>query len=171
MASWVNEAGAQIVSPAAPYTDDREVMDQICLDYVRRGGSPQWLAKYLKVSKRTIERNIERARLHEQSSRSEHADPYVEPLFGCNPHTPLSPCAHPKPIPQGRREYCPQCHETGIEAHPALRRRPGDLEARGPRPAPKADGLNGGTDGPSKRKHATRKPKPAACDANAKASA
>jgi hypothetical protein len=160
VASWMDRDGVQIDSPAErmydPYQDitDRDVVDKICLDYVTRGGTPKYLAKYLKVSVRTIERNVARAKLI-APSRNPYADPECAILFPINEFTPTSECVHPDPIPHGKNEYCPTCHKTGIESHPAFRHRPGDTESPRIQP-PRDESLHGGTDSPKKP---PRKPK------------
>ena len=169
MASWIRESPRtrlgnfdeeeQIESPAMPHSkyagmSDDDILDLVCLDYVLRGGKTKYLAKYLNVSVRTVERNIERAKLHKQS-RSPYEDPECEILFPVVNFTPESPCVHPVPIPEGKREYCPSCHKTGVEGHPAFRVRPGDTESPKVQP-PRDESLHGGTDSPKK---SPRKPK------------
>jgi hypothetical protein len=55
--------------------------------------------------------------------------------FGCLPFTPDSPCAHDGPYEPGSDMYCPKCHISGHDAHPALRRDP----ATDPKPEPKPE--------------------------------
>jgi hypothetical protein len=151
VASWANEKGEQIESPAIRVHNslagvtDKDAIDKVCLDFIRRGGSAKGMAKFLKCSTRTIERRVERALIHEDHRKSGRRDPIVEPIFGVNAHTPSSPCAHPVPFPEGAREYCPGCHSTGIEGHPELQVRPGDYEAPMITKTPD-DGKLGGTD-------------------------
>jgi hypothetical protein len=159
VASWMNEVGEQIESPAmvrkeSSGMDDDDVLDLVCLDYVLRGGKTKYLAKYLKVSVRTIERNIERARLHKKS-REPIEDPKCSILFPVNEFKPKSKCVHPIPIPHGKLEYCPTCDKTGVEDHPALKMRAGDTESPRIQP-PRDESLHGGTDSPKK---SPRKPK------------
>jgi hypothetical protein len=44
----------------------------------------------------------------------------VIPIFGCQPYTPNSPCAHRGPLPAGSMFYCPQCQQTGWDFHPDM---------------------------------------------------
>lgn len=161
MASWVNTDGEQIDSPALRIHNslagvtDKDALDKVCLDFIRRGGSPKGMARFLKCSARTIERRVERALLHEDHRKSAHSDPIVEPIFGVHVHTPTSPCAHPVPFPEGAREYCPGCHKTGVEGHPALQARPGDYEAPMCTKTPD-DGRLGGTDSKQKARKRQR---------------
>ena len=161
MASWVDTDGVQIESPAERTHNslsgitDKDVLDQICLDFIRRGGTTKGMAKFLKVSARTVERYVERGRLHEEHRKSPISDPNCAILFPINAFTQKSKCVHPDPIPEGRREYCPSCHETGVEGHPAFRHRPGDTESPRIQP-PRDESLHGGTDNPKK---SPRKPK------------
>lgn len=169
MASWVRGTdestaagifdGEQIESPAMsdvpPWyanASDQEVRDHIWLEYTRRGADPRRLAKMIGVGKSTVYAAIERARMKEDSHRSEVKDPIVEPIFGVNAFTPDSPCAHPQPFPAGAAEYCPGCHQTGVEGHPALRRRQGEIDPIRTIQYRPGDGLEGGTDGAAKRK-------------------
>jgi hypothetical protein len=152
VASWVNTDGEQIDSPALRIHNslagvtEKDALDRVCLDFIRRGGSAKGMAKFLKCSARTIERRVERALIHEEHRKSAHRDPIVEPIFGVQPHTPTSPCAHPVPFPEGAMEYCPnRCHKTGVEGHPSLKMNPGDYEAPMITKTPD-DGKLGGTD-------------------------
>lgn len=161
MASWVRGTqasvdagvfdGEQIDSPRMPSDEPAEdrpsIEDVTCkvwLDYVRAGASVSGLARLFKMPRETVRDGVKRARLLEQS-RHHIPDPTVAILFPAINYAPDSPCAHPDPIPQGKAEYCPQCHETGIEGHPALRRRTGDKQAPQPTRYIPHDGLAGGT--------------------------
>ena len=161
MASWVRGTdasvaagvfdGEQIESPRADEDEDaltaKEAIDAVMLYRFDRGDNAEFLAKTFRVSLSTVYNGIERARLRRESRTPIGPDPEVAILFPVNEFTPTSECKHPKPIPAGRHEYCPSCDETGIEGHPALRRRPGDqaMPAAGAKSYVPSDGLAGGT--------------------------
>lgn len=44
----------------------------------------------------------------------------IEVVFGCSPFTPQSACCHGE-IEVGSWAYCPICHRSGFDGHPALR--------------------------------------------------
>ncbi len=138
----------------------QEVIDKVWWQYVLSGADPRQLARKLKVDASTVYRAIARAQLKEKP-RSPHVDPIVEPIFGVHVHTPTSPCAHPVPFPDGAREYCPGCHKTGVEGHPALQARPGDYVAPMITQYDPAAGTLGGTEtkrrGPKPKSAAARK--------------
>jgi hypothetical protein len=49
----------------------------------------------------------------------------IAPIFGPQPgFSPLTPCSniHHGRIPKGDKVYCPVCHKSGVDGHPALRR-------------------------------------------------
>jgi hypothetical protein len=157
MASWISGTersaaigdfdGEQIDSPAAPVAMDvteEDVRNYVWMECVRRGMSMRRVGRIFSVTADTVGDGITKARIREESTGAGISDPLVSILFGSNPHTPDSPCYHPDPILDGKREYCPSCHKTGIEGHPALRIRPGDMEPPYSRRAPKEDGLDGG---------------------------
>lgn len=149
---WEPDELDEAMPEDAPST--QEVIDRVWLQYIRSGADPRQLAKKLKVNPSTVYRAIQRAQLIEKP-RSPHVDPQCAILFPINEFTRDSKCAHPVPMPQGRREYCPSCHKTGVEGHPALRHAPGDTESPRIMP-PRDESLHGGTDSPKK---APRKPK------------
>jgi len=61
--------------------------------------------------------------------------PRLEPLFGCRPFEPGSPCPHYVPIPRGRLIVCAVCHRSGWDHHPLMQRSSGTDPHRDQRPA------------------------------------
>jgi hypothetical protein len=59
----------------------------------------------------------------------------MTPMFPIVSFVPGVACPHKGPIPRGSRFVCAVCHQSGMDAHPALRR---DL-ATEPQPEPKPE--------------------------------
>lgn len=70
-------------------------------------------------------------------------DPEIVPLFPVTSFVPDSPCPHFGPIEKGSALLCAVCHDTGMRAHPALRRNrltdPKPETNRTPDPTPGTD--------------------------------
>jgi len=110
----------------------------------RHGVSVSEIAAREKVPVSRVRAGIGRARAQEKRTgeRSAVRPPVLVPLFPVAAYTPNATCAHHGPIRRGSRFCCMVCHQSGMDDHPSLVLRPGDL----PAPEPK------------------RKPEPAAAD-------
>src|SRR5207245_1092841 len=104
-------------------------------DY-RHGVGFQEIAARDGVSVGRVRYGVERARAQDKElSRdvtSEQASPAIGalhlprliPLFPIGSYTPQSACPHREPIGQGSAFCCMVCHDSGMDAHPALQRDP-----------------------------------------------
>ncbi len=102
------------------------------------GISCQQIADTLAVSASWVYRCVRAAKSAPKILRGKVPREFV-PLFGCLPFAPGSICAHKGLIRRGSRWYCPVCHASGFDGHPALT--PPRLTRRR---MPKDDGLKGG---------------------------
>ena len=99
--------------------------DRKWLEQRRAGMSCISIARRAHVSVVTVYSGIERARLLERPVGTERLrDPASVPLFPLTPLTPLSQCPHYRPIKRGSVFCCMVCHQSGLDNHTALRRRP-----------------------------------------------
>ena len=65
--------------------------------------------------------------------------PRLIPLFPIGPYTPQSTCPHREAIEQGSALCCMVCHNSGMDAHPSLRRDPQTEPAPEPQDEPAPD--------------------------------
>ena len=96
--------------------------------YLRRQGvSARDIAAEAGSKLRTVQLGIQEARLREGGSPTQNPSPrvpHLEPLYPITPLVPASPCPHHGPIRAGSVFCCMVCHQSGQDAHPALRRDP-----------------------------------------------
>lgn len=93
---------------------------------MRAGMTIKQIGHELGVSRATCYRWLESARTHEADPKPEGAPlnwrmPRLQPLFGVKPFTPVQECPHHGPIRQGSVFCCMHCHQSGYDAHHALR--------------------------------------------------
>jgi hypothetical protein len=114
------------------------------LELRRLGKTIETISWLCGVSTRTVRKGIQAAadrqrRAIESVTPTPLREPSfireMVPLFPVGPYTRTSPCAHIGPIPKGSKFVCmaPDCHQSGMDHHPALQRSP----ATDPTPAPK----------------------------------
>ena len=140
-AGWTGE-GTGRSARSKPKASRELTLEIAAMEYVwlwdrRHGISIEAIAAREGVNVGRVRFGVTRARAQEKgamTTTNSVRPPRLVPLFPIGPYTPVSACAHNRPIAHGSALCCMVCHCSGMDRHPALRRDPRTDPAPEPKP-------------------------------------